>query len=158
MINCHSHDMIRMKKFSPLSYSIRIKRIYSCEYLTFWYLTFSWVFSNCNWSTQIVHLGIWPSLLRSVLLYLGHSNAASRHLPKPSWERLLGYFSINRANGEWKGRIEKNIQVLLQFNCKDQWHFQVTPQLLLGNSTSHLLARILIFLYVVYYVIQSSPE
>ena len=152
--------MIRMWKFPPRDALFALKKIYSCEweYLRFWYLTFSWVFSNCNWSTQIVHLGIWPSLLRSVLLYLGHSNAASRHLLKPSWERLLGYFSINRANGEWKGRIEKNIQVLLQFNCKDQWHFQVTPQLLLGNSTSHLLARILIFLYVVYYVIQSSPE
>ena len=155
-------------KFSPLSYFIRIKNIYSWEweYLRFWDLTFSWVFSNCNWSTQIVHLGIWPSLLRSVLLYLGHSNAASRHLLKPSWERLLGYFSINRANGEWKGRIEKNIQVLVQFNCKDQWLFQVTPQLFLGDSASHLSASIVKrgsnhysdFLYVVYYVIQNSPE
>ena len=156
-------------KFSPLSYFIRIKNIYSWEweYLRFWYLTFSWVFSNCNWSTQIVHLGIWPSLLRSVLLYLGHSNAASRHLLKPSWERLLGYFSINRANGEWKGRIEKNIQVLVQFNCKDQWLFQVTPQLFLGIIVPHIYQQvllrggatnILIFLYVVYYVIQNSPE
>ena len=86
--------------------------------------------SNCTWSPQIYLRRV----LRSVLLYLGQCSIA-RHL-KPSWERLLGYFSINRANGEWKDRIEKNI-LQVQLNCKGQWHFQVTHQLFYSNTYTY---------------------